>query len=63
MGRISRWSLVVVCVLAVVVSAVPAAAQQPRGYMQRNLAVNRHNPADRHSPPRASIIDPDLRNP
>jgi uncharacterized protein (TIGR03118 family) len=63
MSSRSRILVVLLCTLVAAAWGVPATAQQPRGYVQRNLVVNRYDPADRHSPPRAPIVDPDLRNP
>src|SRR3712207_2348612 len=53
----------ILSLLLVVAGSLPTQAQQPRGYVQRNLVVNRHNTADPNSPPSAPIIDRDLRNP
>jgi hypothetical protein len=69
---LSRSALILLCAIGVILSLISfplvraqpqAPADQPRGYLQRNLVVNRHDPSDPKSPPWAPLIDTKLLNP
>ncbi len=69
---LKRATRVLLCAVTASVSLVSfplAGAQteappdQPKGYVQRNLVVNRYDSSDPKSPPWAPLIDPKLQNP